>query len=306
MKIINNKFQKITVAIIFSWLIFFVLIPNLLVFAVSFLTRDGSDFYAFPITIENYTNLFNPLYAQVVWNSLYMSGIATIICLLVGYPFAFMMSKINPKYRPLLLFLVVLPFWTNSLIRIYGMKVFLGVKGVFNTMLMDMGILSEPIRILNTEIAVIIGLVYLLLPFMILPLYSAIEKLDNRLLEAARDLGANAFQRFFRVILPLTMPGIIAGCLLVLLPAMGMFYVADLLGGGKTPLVGNIIKSLFLNTNQFALGSAVSIALTILMALMLYVYYRANKLLNKRGLYYGIKFKKRPEGRFDKGKSGVE
>ncbi len=109
-----------------------------------------------------------------------MSGIATIICLLIGYPFAFMISKINPKYRPFLLFLVVLPFWTNSLIRIYGMKVFLGVKGVLNTMLMDMGILSEPIRILNTEVAVIIGLVYLLLPFMILPLYSAIEKLDGR------------------------------------------------------------------------------------------------------------------------------
>ena len=151
-----------------------------------FLTRDGSDFYALPFTLDNYTNLFNPLYAQVVWNSLYMSGIATIICLLIGYPFAFMVSKINPKYRPFLLFLVVLPFWTNSLIRIYGMKVFLGVKGVLNTMLMDMGILIEPIRILNTEVAVIIGLVYLLLPFMILPLYSAIEKLDGRLLEAAK------------------------------------------------------------------------------------------------------------------------
>ena len=246
MKIINNKFQKITVAIIFSWLIFFVLIPNLLVLTVSFLTRDGSDFYALPFTLDNYANLFNPLYAQVVWNSLYMSGIATIICLLIGYPFAFMVSKINPKYRPFLLFLVVLPFWTNSLIRIYGMKVFLGVKGVLNTMLMDMGILSEPIRILNTEVAVIIGLVYLLLPFMILPLYSAIEKLDGRLLEAARDLGANAVQRFFRVILPLTMPGIVAGCLLVLLPAMGMFYVADLLGGAKVLLVGNVIKSEFL------------------------------------------------------------
>ena len=254
MKIINNKFQKITVAIIFSWLIFFVLIPN----------------------------LFNPLYAQVVWNSLYMSGIATIICLLVGYPFAFMMSKINPKYRPLLLFLVVLPFWTNSLIRIYGMKVFLGVKGVLNTMLMDMGILSEPIRILNTEIAVIIGLVYLLLPFMILPLYSAIEKLDGRLLEAARDLGANAFQRFFRVILPLTMPGIIAGCLLVLLPAMGMFYVADLLGGAKVLLVGNVIKSEFLISRNWPFGSAISIGLTVLMALLIFVYYRANKLLNKK------------------------
>ena len=282
MKIINNKFQKITVAIIFSWLIFFVLIPNLLVLTVSFLTRDGRDFYALTFTLENYTNLFNPLYAQVVWNSLYMSGIATIICLLIGYPFAFMVSKINPKYRPFLLFLVVLPFWTNSLIRIYGMKVFLGVKGVLNTMLMDMGILSEPIRILNTEVAVIIGLVYLLLPFMILPLYSAIEKLDGRLLEAARDLGANAVQRFFRVILPLTMPGIVAGCLLVLLPAMGMFYVADLLGGAKVLLVGNVIKSEFLISRNWPFGSAISIGLTILMALLIFVYYRANKLLNKK------------------------
>ena len=282
MKIINNKFQKITVAIIFSWLIFFVLIPNLLVLTVSFLTRDGSDFYALPFTLDNYANLFNPLYAQVLWNSLYMSGIATIICLLIGYPFAFMVSKINPKYRPFLLFLVVLPFWTNSLIRIYGMKVFLGVKGVLNTMLMDMGILSEPIRILNTEVAVIIGLVYLLLPFMILPLYSAIEKLDGRLLEAARDLGANAVQRFFRVILPLTMPGIVAGCLLVLLPAMGMFYVADLLGGAKVLLVGNVIKSEFLISRNWPFGSAISIGLTILMALLIFVYYRANKLLNKK------------------------
>lgn len=282
MKIINNKFQKITVAIIFSWLIFFVLIPNLLVLTVSFLTRDSSDFYALPFTLDNYMNLFNPLYAQVVWNSLYMSGIATVICLLIGYPFAFMVSKINPKYRPFLLFLVVLPFWTNSLIRIYGMKIFLGVKGVLNTMLMDMGILSEPIRILNTEVAVIIGLVYLLLPFMILPLYSAIEKLDGRLLEAARDLGANAVQRFFRVILPLTMPGIVAGCLLVLLPAMGMFYVADLLGGAKVLLVGNVIKSEFLISRNWPFGSAISIGLTILMALLIFVYYRANKLLNKK------------------------
>jgi len=282
MKRINDIFQWIVITIISGWLIFFVKLPNLLVLFVSFLTRDGSDFFALPLTLDNYTNLFNPLYAQVVWNSLYMSGIATIICLLIGYPFAFMVSKINPKYRPFLLFLVVLPFWTNSLIRIYGMKVFLGVKGVLNTMLMDMGILSEPIRILNTEVAVIIGLVYLLLPFMILPLYSAIEKLDGRLLEAARDLGANAVQRFFRVILPLTMPGIVAGCLLVLLPAMGMFYVADLLGGAKVLLVGNVIKSEFLISRNWPFGSAISIGLTILMALLIFVYYRANKLLNKK------------------------
>ena len=280
----NNKFQKGTVATIFGWLLLFVLVPNLLVFVISFLTenRQSQYFVDFAFTLSAYQALFNDTYATVLWNSLYMAGIATFFCLIIGYPFAFIIAKLPEKVRPILLFLVVLPFWTNSLIRIYGIKIFLGVKGVLNEVLLDIGVINEPLRLLNSELAIIIGLVYILLPFMILPLYSSIEKIDNRLLEAAKDLGANAFQRFIRVTIPLTMPGIVSGCLLVLLPAMGMFYVADLLGGGKTPLVGNVIKSLFLNTNQFALGSAVSIALTILMALMLYVYYRANKLLNKK------------------------
>ena len=280
----NNKFQKGTVATIFGWLLLFVLVPNLLVFVISFLTenRQSQYFVDFAFTLSAYQALFNDTYATVLWNSLYMAGIATFFCLIIGYPFAFIIAKLPEKVRPILLFLVVLPFWTNSLIRIYGIKIFLGVKGVLNEVLLAIGIINEPLRLLNSELAIIIGLVYLLLPFMILPLYSSIEKIDNRLLEAAKDLGANAFQRFIRVTIPLTMPGIVSGCLLVLLPAMGMFYVADLLGGGKTPLVGNVIKSLFLNTNQFALGSAVSIALTILMALMLYIYYRANKLLNKK------------------------
>ncbi|MGC6405664.1 spermidine/putrescine ABC transporter permease PotB [Bisgaard Taxon 45] len=278
----NNAFQKSTIGIIFGWLIFFVLAPNLLVLIVSFLTRDSSNFYALPFTLENYTRLFEPLYAQVVWNSLYMSGLATLVCLIIGYPFAFLLTKINPKYRPFLLFLVVLPFWTNSLIRIYGMKIFLGVKGILNSTLMSIGLIDTPIRILNTEVAVIIGLVYLLLPFMILPLYASIEKLDYRLLEAAKDLGANAFQRFIKVIIPLTMPGIIAGCLLVLLPAMGMFYVADLLGGAKVLLVGNVIKSEFLISRNWPFGSAISIGLTILMALLIFVYYKASKLMNKK------------------------
>ncbi|MBE7393448.1 spermidine/putrescine ABC transporter permease PotB [Pasteurella multocida] len=278
----NNAFQKSTIGVIFGWLIFFVLAPNLLVLIVSFLTRDSSNFYALPFTLENYTRLFEPLYAQVVCNSLYMSGLATLVCLIIGYPFAFLLTKINPKYRPFLLFLVVLPFWTNSLIRIYGMKIFLGVKGILNSTLMSIGLIDTPIRILNTEVAVIIGLVYLLLPFMILPLYASIEKLDYRLLEAAKDLGANAFQRFIKVIIPLTMPGIIAGCLLVLLPAMGMFYVADLLGGAKVLLVGNVIKSEFLISRNWPFGSAISIGLTILMALLIFVYYKASKLMNKK------------------------
>ncbi|QIM66086.1 spermidine/putrescine ABC transporter permease PotB [Mannheimia granulomatis] len=280
----NSKFQNGAVSAIFGWLLLFVLVPNVLVLIISFLTenRQSQYFVDFAFSLEAYKSLFNDTYATVLWNSLYMAGIATFLCLIIGYPFAFIIAKMPAKIRPFLLFLVVLPFWTNSLIRIYGIKIFLGVKGVLNETLLSLGLISEPLRLLNSEIAIIIGLVYILLPFMILPLYSSIEKIDHRLLEAAKDLGANAFQRFIRVTIPLTMPGIVAGCLLVLLPAMGMFYVADLLGGGKTPLVGNIIKSLFLNTNQFALGSAVSIALTILMALMLYVYYRANKLLNKK------------------------
>ncbi|MGX2956739.1 spermidine/putrescine ABC transporter permease PotB [Ursidibacter arcticus] len=282
MKVASNKFQNITVGVIFGWLIFFVLIPNLLVLFTSFMTKDSSNLIEFTFSVDSYTRLIDPLYSQVLWNSLYMAGISTIICLVIGYPFAFMIAKLPTKYRPFLLFLVVLPFWTNSLIRIYGMKIFLGVKGILNETLLSLGIIDTPIRILNTEIAVIIGLVYILLPFMILPLYSSIEKIDGRLLEAAKDLGANAFQRFIRVIIPLTMPGIVAGCLLVLLPAMGMFYVADLLGGAKVLLVGNIIKSEFLVTRNWPFGSAISIALTILMALMLYVYYRANKLMNKK------------------------
>ncbi|KAE9534140.1 spermidine/putrescine ABC transporter permease [Ursidibacter arcticus] len=282
MKVASNKFQNITVGVIFGWLIFFVLIPNLLVLFTSFMTKDSSNLIEFTFSVDSYSRLIDPLYSQVLWNSLYMAGISTIICLVIGYPFAFMIAKLPTKYRPFLLFLVVLPFWTNSLIRIYGMKIFLGVKGILNETLLSLGIIDTPIRILNTEIAVVIGLVYILLPFMILPLYSSIEKIDGRLLEAAKDLGANAFQRFIRVIIPLTMPGIVAGCLLVLLPAMGMFYVADLLGGAKVLLVGNIIKSEFLVTRNWPFGSAISIALTILMALMLYVYYRANKLMNKK------------------------
>ncbi|WP_249961245.1 spermidine/putrescine ABC transporter permease PotB [Histophilus somni] len=282
MKMNSNKFQNLTVSVIFGWLLFFVLVPNLLVLTVSFLSKDSSNFYALPFSLESYANLVDSHYTKVMWNSLRMSAIATVICLLVGYPFAFFIAKIKPSYRPFLLFLVVLPFWTNSLIRIYGMKIFLGMKGILNNTLIAIGIIDTPIRILNTETAVIIGLVYILLPFMILPLYAAIEKLDLRLLEAAKDLGANSFQRFIRIIIPLTMPGIIAGCLLVLLPAMGMFYVSDLLGGAKAALVGNEIYVQFLKIRNWPMGSAISIALTLLMALLIFIYYKTSKLLNKK------------------------
>lgn len=172
-------------------------------------------------------------------------------------------------------------FWTNSLIRTYGLKIVLGTQGILNKILISIGIIDTPLRIMYSETAVMIGLVYILLPFMILPLYSAIEKLDGTYIEAARDLGANKIQTMTKVILPLTMPGIIGGCLLVLLPALGMFYISDLLGGAKNPLIGNVIKSQVLNARDWPFGAATSIALTIVMAVMLYAYYRAGKLMNK-------------------------
>jgi spermidine/putrescine transport system permease protein len=162
------------------------------------------------------------------------------------------------------------------------LKIVLGTQGILTKSLLAMDIIDKPLRIMYTETAVMIGLGYILLPFMIVPLYSAIEKLDGTYSVAAKDLGANKWQTLTKVILPLTMPGIIGGCLLVLLPALGMFYIADLLGGAKNLLIGNVIKSQILNARDWPFGAATSIALTAAMAVMLYAYYRAGKLLNRK------------------------
>lgn len=274
--------QNAIVTLIVGWLVLFVLIPNLMIIGTSFLTRDEANLIKFAFTFENYTRLLDPLYGKVMLHSFYMAIAATLICLVIGYPFAYIVAKMPEKWRPFMLFLIIVPFWTNSLIRTYGLKIVLGTQGILNQALMSLGLIDAPLRIMFTETAVMIGLVYILLPFMILPLYSAIEKLDGTYIEAARDLGANKFQTLVRVILPLTMPGIIGGCLLVLLPALGMFYIADLLGGAKNLLIGNVIKSQVLNARDWPFGAATSIALTLAMAIMLYAYYRAGKLLNKK------------------------
>ncbi|WP_277205888.1 spermidine/putrescine ABC transporter permease PotB [Vibrio misgurnus] len=274
--------QNAIITLIVGWLVLFVLASNLMIIGTSFLTRDEANLIKFVFTFDNYTRLLDPLYGKVMLHSFYMAIVATLICLVIGYPFAYIVAKMPANWRPFMLFLVIVPFWTNSLIRTYGLKIVLGTQGILNQALMSLGLIDSPIRIMFTETAVMIGLVYILLPFMILPLYSAIEKLDGTYIEAARDLGANKLQTLIRVILPLTMPGIIGGCLLVLLPALGMFYIADLLGGAKNLLIGNVIKSQVLNARDWPFGAATSIALTLAMAIMLYAYYRAGKLLNKK------------------------
>lgn len=282
MKTTRKRFQKVVILTIVSWLVLFVFLPNLMIFATSFLTRDDASFVRLAFTLDNYTRLADPLYASVLLHSLNMALIATLCCLLLGYPFAWCLTLLPARLRPLMLFLLIVPFWTNSLIRIYGLKIFLSTRGWLNDFLLSIGLIDKPFSIMYTSEAVILGLVYILLPFMVMPLYSSLEKLDKPLLEAARDLGASKLQTFIRIILPLTMPGIVAGCLLVLLPAMGLFFVSDLMGGAKNLLIGNVIKSQFLNIRDWPFGAATSVVLTLIMGLMLLIYWRAARLLNNK------------------------
>ena len=281
MKLMN--FRRFAIVLTLVWLGLFVLVPHLLVLLTSVMSPDSQHLAVWPLTLNAWERLLEPLYAEVFWHSLWLSTLTTAICLLLGYPFAYIVAKLPGTWRGLLLFLMIVPFWTNSLIRTYALKLLLGNKGVINTALLGLGITDEPVELLYTEFAVIFGLVYVLLPFMVLPLVSSFDKLDGHLIEAAHDLGAGFWQRFRHIILPLTTPGIVAGCLIVFLPAMGMFYVADLLGGAKNLLVGNVIRNQFLVVRDWPFGAAFSVALIAIMAGLLWLYFVANRRINRQG-----------------------
>lgn len=285
-----NHFRFWAIGLASVWLTLFVFMPNLLVVITSFLTRDVTSTVSLPINSDSYLRTLDPLYLQVLWDSLLMSIQTMLVCLIIGYPFAMCVAKLPKKWQPIILFLVILPFWTNSLVRTYALQFILGNKGVINNMLVGLGIVKEPLQLLYTQFAVIVGLSYICIPFMILPLYSAIEKLDVRLYQAAQDLGASAWSRFWHITIPLTSPGIIAGCLMVLLPAMGMFYISDLLGGAKNLLLGNVIKNQFLLARDWPFGSALSVMLIVLLGFMLWLYYKAANFVSKQGGINGSDF----------------
>lgn len=275
-------FKRVAIGTIAVWLLLFAFAPNLMVVIASFLTRGESEFLVWTPTTDAYARMLDPLYLHVFWNSFYLSAMTTLLCLVIGYPFAYLIARANPAVRPYLLLLVIIPFWTSSLVRTYAMIVILNTNGLLNTLLLSIGLIDEPLELLYTDGAVIAGLVYTLLPFMVLPLYAAIEKLDWRLVEAARDLGARKVRTFASVIIPLTSPGIVAGCMLVFLPGLGMFYVADFLGGSKTTLIGNLIQRQFLSARDWPFGSAASVTLTIVMGLMIGLYLLAAKRANAK------------------------
>jgi len=264
------------------YLVVFFAVPTLIMVVASFrtpgdfgglaplLTRDASGLHL-NVTTDSYARFFGAfLYTELFLKSLGYALITTLLCLLIAYPLAMLVARSSKRHRDLLVLLVILPFWSNFLIRVYAWMIILGPQSVFvaafNALLewLDIG----PVRLLFTPLAVVIGLVYVHLPFMVLPLYANLEKHDPALLDAAQDLGANAWQRFWRVTFPLSLPGVFAGAALVFIPAFGIFAIPDILGGTKGIMIGNVIKQQFLDTRDWPFGSVLSMVLTVVAVLL--------------------------------------
>jgi spermidine/putrescine transport system permease protein len=241
------------------WLVAFVVIPTLILLVYSFCERGSFGEAVFSFTWENYGRAFDARYLKILMMSVWYAALTTAFCVLVGYPVAWFIARARPALRSKLLLLVMLPFWISFLLRTYAWISLLKAEGVVSAFLQSARVITEPLSILYTPTAVIIGLVYAYLPFMILPIYSSAEKLDESVIEASQDLGAGAIRTFFRVILPLTWPGVSAGVLLTFVPAIGMFAITDLMGGARVPMVGNVIQQQFGAARNWPFGAALGI-----------------------------------------------
>ena len=257
------------------YLVIFFLAPLVIVFIYSFLKRGPYGQLVWEFNLQNYVRVLDPLYLNIFWNSLILALACTIGCLLMAYPFAYYIARRpSARTRNILLVFVMIPFWTNFLIRPYAWRVILGGDGPINAVLLRLGIIQEPLTLLFTNGAVLVGLIYGYLPFMVLPLYAAIDRIDFSLMEAANDLYANGWQAFRKVLLPLSMPGVIAGSILVFIPSLGAFVTPDLLGGGKSVMIGNLIQSQFLTARDWPFGSAISMVLMAVVLIATLVYFR--------------------------------
>ncbi len=259
------------------WLVVFFVLPLVIVLVVSFMTRGRGGVGLLPFTPEHYERTFGVFFI-IIRRSIGLAALTTIVCLVVGYPLAFFISTRRRRLvQQITLFLVILPFWTNFLIRTYAWRILLGEEGTINGLLIGLGLISEPLSMLNTQFAVLVGLVYGFLPFMVLPIFASVERFNFRYVDAAHDLGANDVRTFMRVILPLTMPGVLAGCALVFIPSVGAFVTPDLLGGTKGLMIGNLINKQFGGSGNMPLGSALSIVMMAVVMLSLLVYAFANR-----------------------------
>ena len=268
----NTLPALITVCPVTLIMVLLVAVPLIYVAVMSFCSIDQYYNVVFQFSLDNYVRLANAEYLRIYVQSLAIALITTVICILVGYPFSYVIARTKSHKKKILYMLVIIPFWTNSLIRIYGWRNLLGTSGWINGILMKLHLISEPIDLLYKQGTTILGMVYCLIPFMILPLYTAIEKLDGSLLEASSDLGARPVNTFFEVILPLTSSGIFSGSLMVFIPCLGYFFVSDILGGGNSDVIGNLIERQFQSGNNWPLGAALSIVLIIVTLILVKVY----------------------------------
>lgn len=268
----NTLPALVTVGPVTVLLIALVLAPLIFVAIMSFCQTDEYYNVVYNFTTNNYIKLISADYFKIYGQSLLIALLTTILCILLGYPFAYIIARTKSKKKQLLYMLVIIPFWTNSLIRIYGWRTFLGNSGWLNSLIQLLHISSEPIDFLYKTGTTVLGMVYCFIPFMVLPLYTAIEKLDGSLLEASSDLGAKPYKTFFEVIIPLTSGGIFSGSIMVFIPCLGYFFVSNILGGGNTDMIGNLIERQFKSANNWPLGAALSIILIVVTLLLVKLY----------------------------------
>lgn len=254
------------------WLVLLIAVPLLYILVVSFCSTDEAHNIVFAFTLKNYAKLLDPTLLTIYANSLIVAFLTTAFSILIGYPFAYIMASTTPFRKTLMMIFLMLPFWTNSVIRLYGWRTILGTNGYVNNLLTSMGLIDAPIEMLFTRGAVVLGMVYTLFPFMVLPIHTVIDKLDRNLLEAASDLGAKPAKAFLHVTLPLTASGIFAGTIMVFIPALGYFFVSDLMGGGKSQLIGNVIERQFKEAFNWPFGAALSIVLILITLLLVRIY----------------------------------
>ncbi|MCL2244404.1 MAG: ABC transporter permease [Treponema sp.] len=262
----------------------FVLGPLLYMAAISFMRRHGSWGIEAVFTFQNYKRIFEPVYLETFRQSIRLAVITTITVIVTGYPFGYFMARLKPVWRNRVMILIIIPFWTSALMRLYGWIIMFRANGALDSLLMKLHITNEPLRLLYTYPAVITGMIYALLPFMIYSVFVSAEKLDRGLVDAARIMGANRIRAFLTVSLPLTMPGLFSGVILTFIPSMGLYFVADILGGNKVILVGNLIRDQLLNVHDWPFAAAISVVLMALTSLFLYLY----RLVTRSGKLEGL------------------
>lgn len=265
------RFARLLKLPMYLWSIAFIFVALLYVLGLSFLTRGELVGVTNELTVRNYLRLASPEYLKVLLKSLRLAGLTTAICIVIGYPFGYLMARLNKAARSVVLLLIIVPFWTNALIRIYGWRILMLSNGPLNSLLLKLGVIDRPLKLLNTEGAVLLGMTYALIPFMILPTFTTVDKLDFSVVEAARDLGASPLYAFFTVTVPLTLAGLMAGCVLVFIPSMGLFFLNDLLGGSKTVLAGGLIQQL-INSRDLPMAAALSALLLTVTGLVIMLY----------------------------------